>query len=113
MCASLPLISGSCLWFLGYTHQVLLLLSPPVTDGEGSMEQTLTSFQGGWAWPEQMRPHWKRGHLGPYMSAHHGGKYLGMFRAGQAEILVKGAGSARAVFFREATVFRPVASAGI
>lgn len=47
------------------------------------------------------------------MSAHHGGKYLGMFRAGQAEILVKGAGSARAVFFREATVFRPVASAGI
>ena len=36
------------------------------------------------------RPHWKRGHLGPYMSAHHGGKYLGMFRAGQAETSVKG-----------------------
>lgn len=90
MCASLPLISGSCLWFLSYTHQVLLLLSPPVTHGEGSLEQTLTSFQGGWARQEQMRPHWNRGHLSTYMSPHRGGKYLGVFRAGQAETLVKG-----------------------
>lgn len=44
MCAS-----PSYFWIMslvpGLYTSALLLLSPPVTDGEGSMEQTLTSFK--------------------------------------------------------------------
>lgn len=84
MCTSLPLISGSFLCFLGYTHHLFLLLSPPVTDGEGFSGTDLNLLQRWVGWPSRDEDSLEQGTCQALHVPHRGGKSLGMFRAGGA-----------------------------
>lgn len=95
VCVSLPFIFWIIFLFPGLSTSFALSLLPLELRGRGRVfwGQTLTSFQ------DKDSLEW-RTHQS-LLAPSHSRKYLGMFRAGWAELLAKGAGSPRAVLPEE------------